>query len=740
MARVSADNSEEEYVAKRNGGKGSAPKPKSAKTSPKSGSTKVGAAKSGNAKGSNGPIAALVGPANWRNDDLGTWGKVAWFTLLVVAFLVPVALGTLRPFGINVTFANDIFDTFKVFILRIGIGLALFAWVVDTFWKGGKVRTSPIFWVFLAFLAWAGVSTLLSISPATAFFGKYRRYDGLWSFWLYGAALFLTVQYANRGGRVKQLAQTVTAASALIAIYGLFQAAGMDVLNFQSMAFEANRSFSTYGNPDLLAGYLAFGIFIPLGLALVETSTAKRALYWAVFLLSAVVSITAFSRSIWVGSAVGFIAIVVFALRQRVAWSGVDWTMSGAAGGAGLLVVLRSLGSQSAVMNFVSRLSSIFNFSDGSASTRFMIWDAASQAIAQRPIFGFGPDTFRLIFRRFQPDGYAQLAGYRSVADNVHDYPLQLAAGVGIPGALLFYGGIAWAAVTGAATCWRLPEAEASATAQRAERGSRLLLAGFWAASAAYVTHLMFGLSLPATTFLLFMSMGALLAPTAKSVDVPAPKGLTIPVIAALAGVIVLVASVGLSSTMLYADKRFADGAAASQYGQQAYQARQDSTAEAYLNDAAEHMAVSVALSPFNDQYRYDLYTAKTALASMAALSNSANSTAYIADAVAFGRDMVARNPWEYDNIVKVIDFYNQLAGYGIADYLADAETLGSENVALMPNGLAMRFVYANTLKIIGRADEAAAQLEYAIAGDSNFAEAQTMLSEITATTTETAK
>ena len=49
-----------------------------------------------------------------------------------------------------------------------------------------------------------------------------------------------------------------------------------------------------------------------------------------------------------------------------------------------------------------------------------------------RPFFGFGADTFRLVFPAYKPVEYVAAAGYLSVADNVHDYPLQLAAGITI--------------------------------------------------------------------------------------------------------------------------------------------------------------------------------------------------------------------------------------------------------------------------------------------------------------------
>ena len=83
-------------------------------------------------------------------------------------------------------------------------------------------------------------------------------------------------------------------------------------------------------------------------------------------------------------------------------------------------------------MNFALRFASIFETGEGSGLTRTEIWQAAIKAITSSPmrfIFGWGADTFRLVFPKFKPLAYTHDAGYLSVADNVHDYPLQLAAG-----------------------------------------------------------------------------------------------------------------------------------------------------------------------------------------------------------------------------------------------------------------------------------------------------------------------
>ena len=676
------------------------------------------------------PAATARAGGGWRNDDLTPLGRWAWWVLLATVILVPLTIGSLRFVGIDATLLHDIFDTGKVFILRIGATAALLLWAIDTVRNGGTVRYSPVLWVLLAFVGWSALSTLLSIEPGTSFFGKYRRYDGVWSYAIYATLTFLMLQYANRPARIKQVAQAVCAVSVPVALYGLAQSAGIEPMRYAQLSFEANRSFSTYGNPDLLAGFLAFGIFVSVGLALAEHDTRWRIGYWLAVLLSLAVSITAFSRSIWVGAVVGALAVAVFAWRQRARWSAVDWGMSGATVAAAGAFAVASLSSENAVMNFAKRVVSIFEFDSGSASTRFMIWNSAAQAAGERPLFGFGPDTFRMVFRRFQPAEYAQLAGPNSVADNVHNYPLQLAASVGIPGAILFYATIAWGAIVSARTLWALPDAGTSEAAATSARDSKLVMVGLWAASAAFVTHLMFGLALPASAFLLFICAGALLAPTARSVRVQPLAG-WYGTLAGVSAATLAVALIALASTQLYADNRYAYGSQRTSTAQAQFNAGQGEAALVSLQQSIVDLRAASNLAPSNDHYRYTLFANEAWLSLVAAQQGDPAAPALVEDAVALGRELLASNPWEYDNVTFVINYYNQLADVEIFDYLEEARALAEENILLAPNGPTLRYAYAGTLVRMSQFDLATEQLEYILGQVPRYEDAQRLLDEI---------
>ncbi|MDR1775530.1 MAG: O-antigen ligase family protein [Actinomycetes bacterium] len=645
-------------------------------------------------------------------------GKFAWWTLLVLAFVVPFIFGSsiLQAFGL--TF-SDSFDTVKVLILRIGTCVALAAWIIDIVVNGGEIRVHKVYWVVLALMVWIGISTVVSVSPATAFFGKYRRYDGAWSYLIYFVLFFLTVQYATGAKRVRQLAQSVCWSSLFVAGYGLLQAFGMDYMQWGTLPFEENRSFSSYGNPDLLAGFLAFGLCVSLALALSEKkSKGWRSFYWVVFLLNAAVTITAFSRSIWVAGVVGFALLVFFAIRQKVTWGGVDWGFSGVVVAAVLGFIVRSLFVQDSVMNFATRVKSIFEFGSGSAVTRFEIWDAAGKAIRERPVFGFGPDTFRLVFRRFAPQAYAQDAGYRSVADNVHNFPLQLAAGIGIPGALLFYGSIAWICVLGF-----------KSTLARDEKssGARLLFAGLLTAVITYNVHLFFGLSLPGTSFLLWMFLGAILVPHTRTVHVKLPEWTRPVAWPAIAACVLLAVPTVYAMRLAMADHYFL---LEKQYEEN------DNTALALA--AIEQ---TMHYNPWLEIYLTDWVTIQSDVAIQAVTDGAANADVEVKQAEDLCDRLVALSPWEYDSYLMVTAFYSRLGEAlqttdpaAAQTYLQKSADIAAAQIKETPDGLALRYTYGLTLRSLGDTDAAIEQLQYCVDHDTNFTDAATALAAIETT------
>jgi O-antigen ligase len=684
-----------------------------------SGSSK-GKSSKGHGKGKPRAAAPAPRPALPTTAGMSTWDLIAWYSLHALVLLVPIAMSNMNwmsnffPGSFQLPLTYDQFDIVKVFVMRAFAISGLLAWGFQYFFKGGRLRRTKLDWLIVGFLAWVLLTSFTSISPATAILGKYRRFEGFFSFVTYAVVYFLTVQLADRPDRVRALARTLLISGAIVAFYGVLQYLGLDPVNWGSkLPFEANRAFSTFGNPDLLGGFLIFPLTVSAAMALSERQVGWRIVYWSVFLVTVAAWIVAFVRGAWIGGLVGLAAVVVAAALARPKLGAVDWTFAGITGIAAAALAGRSMTNPNSVLNVWERLQSIFKFGEGSALTRFEIWEAAWNAAKARPIFGFGADTFRLVFPSYKPLAYVKDAGYLSVADNVHNYPLQLMAGIGFIGFFLLYG------IFGFALWLGLPNAFA-----RGKGVERLVIAGFWAAAIGYITHLMTGLSVTGSTVFLWMALAIIVAPTATNHEHTLKPWK--PVVGVLLCAVLVVAWVG-NVTFIVADNYFLRG----QF-------------PAAGEDAPTLLKTAIALDPFNDMYRSML--GQSYQNQMLSWLNQASteqgegkdpSTSItqarlsLQEAADSYRRTIALVPTEYDNYLFLSGLYNQAGNYLDPVYFKDALKAADEGIAVEPYGPGVRMQRALAQVSMGDAAGAAKTLDAAAPMDPSYVEIQVLYAQI---------
>ena len=685
-----------------------------------SGASSKGKSSKNLVKSAGKPAAAVPQPTLRPTDGMTTFELIAWYALQGLVLLVPITMSNLNwlggvfPGAFQLPLTYDQFDIVKVFVMRAFAIAGLLAWSFQYFFKGGRVRRTKLDWLIVAFLGWVLLTSFTSISPATALFGKYRRFEGLFSFMTYAAVYFLTVQLADSPGRIRALARTLLISGGLVAFYGLLQYAGADPVNWgANLPFEANRAFSTFGNPDLLGGFLIFPLIVSVGMALSEKSIIWRIVYWTVFLASVGCWIAAAVRGAWIGGAVGLVIVIVAGVLARPRLGAVDWSFAGVTGIATVAMVVRSMTMPGTVFNVPERIASIFRFNEGSALTRFEIWEAAIAAVKARPLFGFGADTFRLVFPAYKPLAYVKDAGYLSVADNVHNYPLQLMAGIGVVGFLLLYGIFGWALWLG------VPNAFA-----RGKGTGRLVIAGFWAAIVGYVVHLIFGLSVTGSTVFLWLSLAMIMAPTAtESEHTVKPWG---PAVGAALCAILVVAWVG-NVTFVVADNYFLRG-------------QFPSAGE----NAPELLRTAIALNPYNDMYQSML--GQSYQNQMLAWVNKAReeqtagtdpSTSIqqaklsMQEAVDSLEKTIALVPTEYDNYLFLAGLYNQAGNYLDPAYFQDALKAADRGIAVEPFGPGVRMQKGLAQVSSGDVNGAVATLKDAVDMDPNYLEIHVLYAQV---------
>ncbi|MCL2654200.1 MAG: O-antigen ligase family protein [Coriobacteriia bacterium] len=694
-------------------------------------------------------FAPEIGDFSMR--EMSAEGRFTFYVLLTLVFLVPLAM--------NFFFANqgmvtyDAFDTVKVWVLRVGSLVLLVSWLIDLLKNGGEIRYHKIYLLLAGLLIWIGISTVVSVSPLTAFFGKHKRYDGLWSYLIYAILFFVTVQYVTTYERIKLLARTLSLSSLFVAFYGLLQwlpavlnpaftfigkhifglksavSLNLDLLPWGQLPFEKFRSFSTYGNPDLLAGFLAFGFFVTLGLVLSEERKSWRVFYWIVLVLNGMVMITAKSRSIWVGGAVGLILAVILLIKQKPRWMKLDFGFAGGVGLGAVLVAVTSLGSKSVVMNFWSRVTSIFQFKSGSALTRFEIWGAALRAIKERPLFGWGSDTFRLVFRRFEPFVYNKDASFDNVADNVHNFPLQLAVGIGVIGMLAFYSFMVWVIAPAIKLC---------VAPDDKHKGERMIFIGFVAAVVAYNVHLFFGISIPGASFLLWILLGVLIVPRTRAVVID-PVPWVVP--ASVAAVVLALVPTVFATRFIMADHHY--------YLAGAYSTQDDkgNLDENALDASIAEAKSACRLNPTIEIYRAREVSLLTQKTQAAVQKSPQNAAAQIKQTEQSITTLLKLSPYEYDSYLYAAIFWNMMGGQyqslgntkqANAYYDKTVKTL-SPQVDAMPNGLALRYYYGLALQGQGKMDEALKQFQFCVKGDPRFQQAKQAYDELKASQSQAA-
>lgn len=409
-------------------------------------------------------------------------------------------------------FSRGFSDQFTHIKLILTEGIVLFAGVglvIGLLWQPRRCPTGSPLAAPLALLTLGVLGSCLA-SPLPAFSLLEAEY------FLRGP-LWLVVLISRAGGeaRVRGLAILVAVAGAAVAAIALLQWAGHDPLLFGGYEVEWGRMrapmrlYSTFGNPNLVAGYLIGAIFLALAL------TAGAESLWARILgVASVVAIFAAiigtrSRGAWLGLAVGlFVARGFWARKGAQAaehHSPPDgrilaaWTLPLA-----LLVLLP---------DFVEQGRALLAHLEG----RSFLWRASWPMFAEHPLLGSGWGMFQVRFSELQAGflgSHPEYVRYWTHTRQLHNDPLQILLEAGALG-FVALGWLLW-------TYGR----ELRCGAPLASRSDRLWLA----ASAGGVTAILvdslfnFQLAEPPTLILLFTLLAVPQMLKAGASDEPATK------------------------------------------------------------------------------------------------------------------------------------------------------------------------------------------------------------------------
>jgi len=287
------------------------------------------------------------------------------------------------------------------------------------------VRRTALDIPILVFLASAVLSTVFAVNRNVAIFGIYTRYDGLLTLATYAGLFWLSVQMLHHSGDARGLTRVMLLSGYLVAAIAIYQSASDSV---QEGAIAP--AFGTLGNANVLGAFLAMLCPLAFGELIRATSWSTRILALNVLIVVGIALVLSFSRSAWLGALVG--AAIIVAANPRL---GLRFAIVGLGLIGILLVVGRTTGNPTGLERLVEARALTIVDPNAWGASRVHIWRDSTALIASRPLLGYGPDSFGLVFPRFETGDWGLGArDQHQQVDKAHAEVLQIAATQGLVG------------------------------------------------------------------------------------------------------------------------------------------------------------------------------------------------------------------------------------------------------------------------------------------------------------------
>lgn len=345
-----------------------------------------------------------------------------------------------------VLFNPDLIDAFnlpKVTIFRLSLLLMLGIWIMktaisrETIFKKTKFDLPIlIYWFAVLF------SFLFSINRFHSFFGQHMyHFDGLLAVTSY-VIFFLVLVHVFEKEEIEGLIEIIVYGSIPVVLYGILQSFGIEIVRWQSSP--AARIWASFGNPNFLAGYLVMIVPLIMGRIAISEGSKKKFMicllictFWCICL--------SLSRAGFLGMIASVYAYLFLTggLKLKKYMNRILVFL--------LLIVVIALAVNRYFIN--TEIESIkpnqglvsdsiterLNFTDANMKSRMRFMKVGVKMFLEKPVLGFGPDTYSIIWRKYMTKDLAALMG-NSLANPgyAHSEIVQVLATNGVVGLLAY--------------------------------------------------------------------------------------------------------------------------------------------------------------------------------------------------------------------------------------------------------------------------------------------------------------
>jgi len=297
------------------------------------------------------------------------------------------------------------FITGKNFFFRILVEILLGLWLILAVYnKKYKPRRSWILISIIAFVFVAALSSFFGENLYRSLWSNYERMEGLITYLHLLAYFFILVDVLATEKLWRRFFNVSLGVSAVVGVYGVLQLAGKLAIHQSNVRLDA-----TLGNASYLAIYMVFHIFIAL-FYFAKERRWYRWFYAPLVALQALILYHTATRGAILGLLAGLaVAVAIIALLSKerrikiFAASAIAFMVL--ASGGFLLAKNTSFVKNSPVL---SRFASI-SLRETTTQSRFVIWGMAWKGFKEKPVLGWGPENFNLIFDKYyEPILYKQ--------------------------------------------------------------------------------------------------------------------------------------------------------------------------------------------------------------------------------------------------------------------------------------------------------------------------------------------
>lgn len=322
---------------------------------------------------------------------------IAWYGLLAEVFFLPLS------------------PSVATVALLIGIAGTVMRFYVDREFHFRHLRFDV---PAVLFVAVSGLSVLSSPDRGFSFYNYYNLVG------VYVLTYLLIGQNVRDPGQMKSILRMACAAAVIVLLYGYYQFLfGIDISSMKWVDGDAfpelrKRVFSTWENPNILAGYLDIIICLAFGLFMKCRDRERRILLGAFMLAAAACLAMTYARGACLVIAVILAGYGV--LRDRRVLVACILVVA-------ILFVLDPM--------LYERITSVFTKVDTSTEMRLAFWESTVAMIQDHPFLGIGWGAYWMVYPEY--DFYLQGANVLIV--HAHNIYLNYMAEIGIPGAVAFF-------------------------------------------------------------------------------------------------------------------------------------------------------------------------------------------------------------------------------------------------------------------------------------------------------------